>query len=369
MMIATVMSGLLALVLALLKRSYPPSIKGLEEWSLGLLLMCGGGLLGLLGREQPPLIGVALANLLVNLGVYAAYVGTQRFLAQKPRLVPWLLLIAAVAAVSLWYTVVEPNYTMRLRISNGYMALQFLIHAVLVMRHATSSFARSLGIATLISLVGIQGMRFTATFTSPSVASPRDASPEHLIYLTGMAVCVLLFAIGAVLGASDRLRIEVERLAARDPVTRLLNRRYLDESARKELERCRRHGYPLSLLMMDLDHFKSVNDTHGHLAGDEVLAGFAHSTHQQLRMEDHLGRFGGEEFVAILPETIPEDAYRIAERIRRSCLARDDNPKCSVSIGVSSYPRHGETLEDLLRQADRALYTAKSRGRNRVELA
>lgn len=155
-----------------------------------------------------------------------------------------------------------------------------------------------------------------------------------------------------------------------DPLTGLYNRRWLDESLRALLEHYDSRGGQLSLLMLDLDRFKQYNDIHGHLAGDRALLCFAATVREQIRAGDHVARFGGEELVALLPDTAMDEALRIGERIRTSVQAapitdHDDNPlpSVSVSIGVAtSEPK--DTPRQLLDRADAALYRAKAEGRN-----
>ena len=157
-----------------------------------------------------------------------------------------------------------------------------------------------------------------------------------------------------------------------DPLTGLYNRRWLDESLRALLEHYNGRGGNLSLLMLDLDRFKQFNDIHGHLAGDRALVCFATVVRDQIRAGDHAARFGGEELVALLPDTQMDEAVRVAERIRvalRSTIIKDhdDQPLAhlSVSIGVTAWQQQ-DTPRKILDRADAALYQAKADGRNCV---
>lgn len=173
------------------------------------------------------------------------------------------------------------------------------------------------------------------------------------------------------LALQDRLRQQ----SIRDPLSGLYNRRYLEESAQRELTRCSRRGLPLSLLMFDIDHFKSFNDVHGHAGGDAVLAQFGKLLQAMSRGEDIACRYGGEEFTLILPEADLETARARAEAIRVAVAAMHVQhlgkllPQVTVSIGVAGYPAHGDLPERLMQAADEALYAAKRAGRNRVEVA
>ena len=167
------------------------------------------------------------------------------------------------------------------------------------------------------------------------------------------------------------LHHEAQRLSTTDPLTGLWNFRYLSMSLAREIERSTRFDRPLAVLMLDLDHFKAVNDSHGHARGDSVLRELAHRVQEQIREVDTFARYGGEEFVVVLPETSVEGAAQLAERI---CVAvrrepfRQENEEpldITVSIGGAAFPDHGSTPATLMRSADKALYTAKGDGRDR----
>jgi diguanylate cyclase (GGDEF)-like protein len=189
----------------------------------------------------------------------------------------------------------------------------------------------------------------------------------------------LLTSIGAYASvAIERSRFhlkteELKKISITDPLTALLNRRYFQERMSEEIERSRRHRLPLSLIMIDLDDFKPVNDSLGHMAGDEVLQMVARCIRNSIRAIDVAARYGGEEFTVILPQTAKTDAISLAERICGE-VARLELPyerkgrrlALTVSLGLATYPEDAGSLEDLIRNADSALYTAKAHGKNRV---
>jgi len=167
------------------------------------------------------------------------------------------------------------------------------------------------------------------------------------------------------------LQTQLREQATRDPLTGLYNRRYLDETLRRELDRAGREGHPLSILMVDVDHFKRLNDTYGHPAGDEVLRTLGRLLQHHARSSDIPCRYGGEEFVVVLPDMPLEAARKRAERVRQDfadlrIAFGGAELVATLSIGVSSYPGHGNTADELIRAADLALYEAKQSGRNRV---
>ena len=159
-----------------------------------------------------------------------------------------------------------------------------------------------------------------------------------------------------------------QRLAAVDEVTGLFNRRFLETYLTKELNRARRYDQVFSVLFLDLDDFKRINDSHGHAVGDRVLAGLGRQITDLLRQEDFAARYGGEEFTIVLPQTTTDGAAAFGERLRTSVNNMDlvPNVRVSFSAGVATYPRHGLSVEEILRQADAALYDAKLSGKDRI---
>jgi len=172
-----------------------------------------------------------------------------------------------------------------------------------------------------------------------------------------------------------RAQEALRELATHDPLTGLLNRRASLDSLSTELSRAYRSGNPVCIVMGDIDHFKRINDTHGHLAGDEVLCEVARRMQRSLRRYDTIGRFGGEEFLLVLPECSLEEGVKLAERIchlvRSEPLKAKNEPlQVSISLGVTVANRLApEDLEALLGAADAALYRAKEAGRDRVEFS
>ncbi|MBV2235130.1 MAG: diguanylate cyclase [Sterolibacterium sp.] len=169
----------------------------------------------------------------------------------------------------------------------------------------------------------------------------------------------------------SQLQEKLREQAVRDPLTGLHNRRYLDETLRRELSRAQRENYTLCIILIDLDFFKKVNDTYGHLAGDEVLKTFGRLLHDHARAGDVACRYGGEEFMLMLPKMPTETAVDRANILREKFAATtipfgDAQISTTLSIGIALYPYHGNTPDELTNNADQALYVAKSEGRNRA---
>ncbi len=165
----------------------------------------------------------------------------------------------------------------------------------------------------------------------------------------------------------------LQELSITDPLTHLYNRRYLMENLGRELQRSLRSQAPLSLVMVDIDHFKQVNDTYGHQQGDEMLVALAGCLKTHLREYDIAARFGGEEFTLVLPDTSLPPAIQVAERLRQAVheltFAAAAELRITISLGVAGFPDSGiQSVNDLIREADAALYRAKRGGRDRVEV-
>jgi diguanylate cyclase (GGDEF)-like protein len=171
----------------------------------------------------------------------------------------------------------------------------------------------------------------------------------------------------------QRANEKLSELAMTDPLTKVLNRRAVFGRFQEEIERGHRYKRAGVVVMIDVDHFKTFNDMEGHVFGDEALRKIAQIFTSNLRKTDVLGRYGGEEFIVIMPETKIENAMEICERLRgtveRTALqGHAGNAYLTVSVGLAAFPREGETAEELVKAADQALYRAKQNGRNRIEL-
>jgi diguanylate cyclase (GGDEF)-like protein len=175
----------------------------------------------------------------------------------------------------------------------------------------------------------------------------------------------------AQLAEIEALQAQLREQAIRDPLTGLFNRRYLEETLGREVARAGRAGSAIGVILMDVDDFKTINDTFGHEAGDLMLQAIAQRLRLQTRRSDVVCRHGGEEFLAVLPGASVEITRQRAEQMRQALQALrvphgDDELRTTLSFGVAAFPRHGQTAEDVLRSADQALYLAKAQGRNRV---
>lgn len=367
-LLAGFLAALMSVVLFFLRRSYPSSVDGLGHWAAGpAIIFLSTLLFG--GRSLlPDFLSVVVANLLLMGGVLTLYLGSGRFYRVPIDVRPWLAAIACIGALLVVFTHVHPSYNWRLLFVSSFMATVFASHAWLVSRQGSARFSARYVLAVLVTETVVLALRAGSALSTES-SDLLQSSPIQTVYIAAYAIVMLMLTVGLVLLATDRLRDELEYLATHDSLTGVLNRRAFMEAAEQELERCRRHGHIMSIVLMDLDRFKLLNDTHGHLVGDQVLRDFTERIATLLRRPDRLGRYGGEEFILLLPETNRDAAAVVAERIRAAAEAADKLPPYTVSVGVACNVVSDAGLDALLGRADDALYEAKEGGRNRVVLA
>jgi len=187
----------------------------------------------------------------------------------------------------------------------------------------------------------------------------------------------LLSMVGNIMSialTNARLFMKIQDMALKDPLTQLYNRRYFYEQLSKQIEQCRREQKPCCVLLCDIDHFKRINDNHGHSAGDTVLISFAEKCSTTIREYDVLARYGGEEFIFLLPGMSVQEGRHAAERVRQLIAASTFDHEgaalqVTTSCGVASFPENARSIDELIERADEALYEAKKRGRNIVAVA
>jgi diguanylate cyclase (GGDEF)-like protein len=202
----------------------------------------------------------------------------------------------------------------------------------------------------------------------------RQANPEPAdqIKATGQFAGTVAEAMAMAL-ANLRLRETLRNQAIRDGLTGLFNRRYLEETLERELSRGKRSGSPLGVIMLDLDHFKEYNDAYGHNAGDELLCALGQMIQETTRREDIACRFGGEEFLLIMPgapmDVALDRAQVLNEGVKRLHLQSASLKAITISAGVAIFPDHGSSGKEVIQAADTALYQAKEAGRDRVVVA
>lgn len=368
-------SGLISLVLGLvllgLRRQLPSSIQGLNFWGAAPLVGTASVVFYALSGHAPEAVVIVGGDGLLLLCSLCYYAGTRKFCGGAVDWRLWGGLVAACLAALLFFLWVAPDYRMRQASFNATIAALALAQVRLLFNHRPGFAVRFTGGVILVYSL-VQVLRGVSTFWIDAPDTDRFAATSaiHTLYLAGYSFMGTLMAVGVQFMTAERIHQEFEYQASHDSLTGALTRRAWMRAMEDELQRWQRHGQPLSLLVLDLDHFKRINDTHGHLAGDRVLTQAAKAARDTLRAIDKLGRYGGEEFIVLLPATDAAAALLVAERLRaavKADAAAGSGPACTVSIGVSSVQSAEDDFPSLFARADAALYRAKQAGRDRVE--
>lgn len=362
---AAFMAGIMGVVLFFMRRYFPPHIRGIGLWALApVAWVTAATLLGLRG-----LIGefasIVLGNVLTILGSVLFYLGCRRFYGHASGYWLWGAALLVDGLLLAWMTHVQPWPTGRMVVFTVMMLLVFGSNLHFMLHRGGPRFPARMVITVLALQIAVLLLRLQAAISGQVSNQLLDPSLIQIVYLGSYALFVLLLSIGAVLLATDRLTRELEHLATHDALTKALNRRAILQYCAEEVDRCHRFGKGMAVMMLDLDHFKTVNDTQGHQHGDAVLEHFGNCVQDTLRRTDHLGRYGGEEFLVLLPETDLQAALQTAQRIHAT-LATGHALDCQLSIGISTWTGAQDTLDAILARADKALYQAKALGRNQT---
>jgi diguanylate cyclase (GGDEF)-like protein len=342
---------------------------GLAKWSIGLALYAGGWVLAALYGAIPEALRVSAASGVLIAGVCFQAVALLEY--DRQRVAPWVLW-APGAALALVALALASRFDVRTLVSGVAFSAALSVLSIIANRGsvAPSAVRRLLSLTMAVAAVAVM-VRAVGVYARPEAYPDMFAtSALHTLTYVVLFAAIITSSFAFLVMQREDAEAELRRLAMFDPLTGTLNRRAFMELAEREIGRMRRTGQPLAVVMLDLDHFKAVNDAYGHQAGDRVLADFAGRAAGCLRATDVLGRYGGEEFCAMLSGTSHADAMAIAERVRASVLAAPLGglaQAVTVSIGVASFDgASAPALEYLIGRADSALYAAKGLGRNRV---
>lgn len=366
--ITGLMGCLMSLVLFFLKRSYPESIKGLGSWSaVPVLAFLASALYGMQGQWHH-LLSMALPNFLVVVALLIQTHGTFAHL-ERPFNSRLALGIAFVSLTFfLWSSGKTEYFVHRLVFVSGLLALVFGAQLKTLWTHRHGSFATHCMLLTVASLSALMAFRVATALIEPPPVGIYTYSPLQAIYLASFGFGVLLLSISSILMSAERLHREMEKLLKYDALTGTLTRRASFEYGADELARSARVGSAFSVMLLDLDRFKAINDQYGHQEGDRVLIEFAQAVESVLRRPSAIGRYGGEEFIVLLPDTDRVQAVQVAERIRQALRARTMQPEVTVSIGVATCRPVQDSLDAVIGRADAAMYAAKRNGRDRIEV-
>ncbi len=358
--LAMAVSLVLAATLMLMRLRYPADIRGTGYWALGPALWCLASALISQHGHWPTSLTQGGGSILVAAGTLAYYLGARDFYRRRTRWPTYALL--ALLLLALLGSREETGYL--LRVCAVYMAVDALNLRILL-RHGNRGFpVRLIQAAFLVHLLALAA-RFVQLAQGGEFRDFLAPSPFNSLYVGTYVFALLALGMGAIVMAMERLSGDLRHQATHDPLTRVLHRGALMQACAQELDRSRRSGQGPTLMMFDLDHFKKINDTRGHPYGDRVLAHCARRAKEQLRQADLLGRYGGEEFMVLLPATHLAEAEHVARRIR-AAVSEDHPLRCTVSIGAAAWRGPQDTLDAMIARADRALYQAKSQGRDRT---
>lgn len=365
--ITGLMGCLMSFVLFFLKKSYPASIKGLGEWSAFPVLAFLASLLYGMQGQWHHLVSMALPNLLVVLTLVTQLRGTYLHFG-KPVNTKLLHAVVFIALLLILWTSGKSEYFIHRLVSiSGLTAIMLGAQLKVLWEHRKGSFAVHFMLITLFMMCTVMTMRTVTGLVDPPADGLFSYSPLQAIYLASYAFGVLLLGISAILLSAEQLRNEMTKLLKYDALTGALTRRSAFEHGEDELARSARSGTVFSILLIDLDHFKEINDKFGHQKGDRVLTEFVQRVEQVLRRPSVVGRYGGEEFIVLLPDTTKEKAVQVAERIQNHLRAHTEQPKVTASMGVASFSQaRGDTLDAMIGRADTALYAAKNNGRDQI---
>lgn len=340
------------------------------ELALGATAVAIGAILGASRPHLPMILTHLTASGLLILGHALGASAFSRFLGRRvPGSLVFGLTVGAVVVMA-FFLFVAPRTEIRIATYSLSVAVYSLIIAGMLLdvpRGPLRATHWPVGILHLIHAVFAVLQAFSVLIQArEDVFAPSWV--QALWFIQSIAVVTLTFT-GLVLMVTQRISLELDRQASYDTLTGVLNRRAFERLAEAEWSRSVRHDLPLSVLVLDLDRFKTLNDAHGHDAGDVWLKAFTDMTTGLLRREDILCRYGGEEFVILLPQTDLEAAMYAADRIRRAVEGlriEDSSVSGTVSVGVAEKTPAQADLKTLLAAADEALYRAKAEGRNRV---
>lgn len=362
----------------LISRRLPGNRMGMDFFAAGNLLLASAYILQLV-EGGPAWSVMSVVNHILTLAAPIAYwLGAMRFFGRQVRL--WRPLLIFSVAYGIAQCLVQWNVGPAARYAMlAAMATLLFLAMTITIIYGVRTFAKDLVgemffFALLVSGICIlNALKFLKIVDDGLDALHMDSRFQMIfyIYMSTLATIVPPSIVWLVL---RRLTDSLRNMAARDPMTDLLNRRGLTDALTLYFNR--RDAAPACLLLLDVDHFKRINDTYGHQAGDEVICRVADLLRSTVRRGDLTGRIGGEEFVAIFLDTDTEGVGLLAERLRAGVESQainvtgSDAPlRCTVTIGVSPPFHSAQGLEDALRQADAALYRGKTAGRNRIESA
>jgi diguanylate cyclase (GGDEF)-like protein len=370
-LISALLGLLCACIFFILRHSFPKDIRGLDHWAVACLAMMMSAILFSLRGSISVLYSSFLANILVVGGIMLMYASLRRFEGHRQHYRQLIAILVAMALLLICPTFIRDDYRMRIIVVSAVNTTLFAACAMAIQQMKQRSLKELFTKIVFLFAASVSLLRYiTAILQHDTLRPEADTSILQRLYMATFSFSVLALSLGFMLMVNRKLRLKLERVALHDSLTGTYTRGAFFDLLGKEMARSHRSSEPVSLLMLDLDNFKAINDRYGHLGGDQVLVDFAQKVNRILRPQDVFGRYGGEEFTVLLPNTSQEEACHVAERI---CLLSEqadsqDIPRYTVSIGMTTVRQHCPDINAFVRRADHALYEAKKLGKNRVAM-
>ena len=366
---STVMAG------SVLTVAWGQSAPGLARWAAALLVQALAYVLLALRGKVPDAYSVVLGNVLLSVSFAVMLAAVCRFQGRGAS--HWLLWPPVLLALAI-STLRIDDLQARMVYGSALLAAQAIVvvAALLDRRHGSVGRGAVLVIGALVLAASMLILRAASTAAGwVAIDSLQDRNMLQTIsFMTSLAAAQAT-SIGFVFMTKERADETNRIMATQDALTGIANRRTIIGALERDMLRALRNRQPLSLLMIDIDHFKTINDVYGHLAGDRVLCAVVDAIRERVRAQDLIGRYGGEEFMVLLPETALDGGRQVAEKLRQGiadtpCLIDGQPVSVTVSIGLyGGYVLAEDSWDHLIHEADRALYRAKEQGRNRFEIA
>lgn len=348
---------------------------GLEWWATALCVNALAYVLLALRGPLPDGLSMVLGNVSASATLSFLLAAVLRF---QGRALHWRALLAPPLALAVLLAPLLADFAARIVLAHSVMALQmaWVLWALYAHRHTTR------GRGVVMTMIGVAGATVallvravSGLLTTPEVQGLLQPGIVQAATFMVFFAVLLIASLGFIFMSKERADETNLRLAAQDELTGVANRRSIIAALDRDVGRAIRTREPMAVMMVDIDHFKHVNDAHGHLAGDQVLRHVVEVIRRRIRAQDIVGRYGGEEFLVLLCDTTAQGAQQLAEHLREavqdSSCAWDGQPlSVTVSVGVfGGRLEPGESWDQLIHAADNALYRAKQGGRNRVEVA
>lgn len=371
-MMSSIMLGLMGVVMSSLARSFPHNIHGVDTWVGGAFVLSGSAILVALRGMMPDVLSIVVANCGIVAGNGLWLIGTQRFFARRTsgRLV--VLMVALSAPVLSWLTWQYDSVGGRTICVTAALVVLYGAQTAVMLGSGWRHRGARLLTAMFAMMAGASVVRLVSILSYDAApVGVFSTSLLQVFYVTVNTLLSLTASVGFLLLAMHRWRAQLEQQSRIDPLTGLLNRRAFLNLTEPGRAAAQHDDGPLSLLLIDLDHFKAVNDTWGHVTGDEILRDFSTRVAAMLPDRYPFARWGGEEFVVLLPRTPLAQARPMIERMHGELMMNLPLGQISLlitlSLGATEY-RVSETWEQTLQRADKAMLQAKRSGRSRYVL-